>query len=183
MNKPNRPPHSPKSQPAQPAPYTPTADLCDAHEDALKAGTLRVIPPVFSNFGGATEVAGPVVTLKCFEDNSLVRKTLETPGQGRVLVVDGGGSDRCALVGGNLALLAVKNGWAGIIVNGCVRDTAEIVEAEVGIWAMATSPRRSDRQGLGQVDIPIDMAGVRVAPGNWCYADSDGILISDRKLP
>jgi regulator of ribonuclease activity A len=97
--------------------------------------------------------------------------------------VDGGGSDRCALVGGNLALLAVKNGWAGIIVNGCVRDTAEIVEAEVGIWAMATSPRRSDRQGLGQLDIPIDMAGVRVAPGNWCYADSDGILISDRKLP
>jgi regulator of ribonuclease activity A len=123
-----------------------------------------------------------VVTLKCFEDNSHVRQLLEGPGQGRVLVVDGGGSDRCALVGGNLGLLAVKNGWAGIIVNGCVRDSQELLECAVGVWAIATHPRRSDRQGAGQRDIPVDMAGVTVRPGNWCYADADGILVSDKKL-
>jgi regulator of ribonuclease activity A len=160
----------------------PTADLCDAHEDALKSGALRVLPPVFQNYGGEAVAFGPIVTIKCFEDNSLVRKTLETAGQGRVLVVDGGGSDRCALVGGNLGLLAQKNGWAGVVVNGCVRDTAELAEVPVGIWAMATHPRRSDRQGSGQIGVVLDVAGVRVSPGDWCYADSDGILVSDRKL-
>lgn len=175
MNKPNRPHHGP-------APLTPTADLCDAHEEALKAGTLRVLPPVFSNYGGQTEIAGPVATLKCFEDNGLLRKTLESPGLGRVLMVDAGGSDRCALVGASLAMLAVKNGWAGIVVNGCVRDTAEIVEAELGIWAIATHPRRPEQKGSGELDLVLDMAGVRVCPGNWCYADSDGVIVSDKKL-
>lgn len=159
-----------------------TADLCDAHEDSLKAGSLRVLPPVFQNYGGEIAASGPIVTLKCIEDNGLVRSMLETPGRGRVLMVDGGGSDRCALVGGNLGLLAVKNGWAGIVVNGCVRDTAELAECLVGIWAMASHPRRSDRQGNGQTEVVLDMAGVRVAPGQWCYADSDGILVSDQKL-
>ncbi len=160
----------------------PTADLCDSHEESLKSGALRVLPPVFQNYGGEALAFGPIATIKCFEDNSLVRKALETPGQGRVLVVDGGGSDRCALVGGNLGLLAQKNGWAGIIVNGCVRDTAELAEIPVGIWAMASHPRRSDRQGSGQTGVVLDVAGVRVSPGEWCYADSDGILVSDRKL-
>jgi regulator of ribonuclease activity A len=99
-----------------------------------------------------------------------------------VLVVDGGGSDRCALVGGNLGQLAAKNGWSGIILNGCVRDSQELLECPVGVWAIATHPRRSDRQGAGQRDIPVDMAGVTVRPGNWCYADADGILVSDKKL-
>ncbi|MEY3981378.1 MAG: hypothetical protein RLZZ281_247 [Pseudomonadota bacterium] len=160
----------------------PTADLCDAHEEALKAGSLRVLPPVFQNYGGEAEMVGPITTIKCFEDNSLVRKALEGPGQGRVLIVDGGGSDRCALVGGNLGQLAVKNGWAGILVNGCVRDTLELLECPVGIWAMASHPRRSDRQGSGQTDVVLDVAGVRVSPGNWCYADADGVLVSDKKL-
>ena len=160
----------------------PTADLCDAHEEALKAGTLRVLPPVFQNYGGETEMVGVVATIKCFEDNSLVRKTLEGPGQGRVLVIDGGGSDRCALVGGNLGQLAVKNGWAGIVLNGCVRDIMELAEAPVGIWAMASHPRKPAREGVGSKETPIDMAGVLVHPGQWCYADADGILVSDKKL-
>lgn len=159
-----------------------TTDLCDAHEPALKSGALRVLPPVFQNYGGEALASGPIVTLKCFEDNSLIRSTLETAGQGRVLMVDGGGSDRCALVGGNLAELALKNGWAGVVVNGCVRDAMELVECPVGIWAMATHPRRSEKAGGGQKDLVIDMAGVLVRPGEWCYADADGILISDRKL-
>lgn len=180
----NKPRHAGQSapKPVAAALPAPTADLCDAHEAALKSGSLRVLPPIFQNYGGEAEMAGPVATLKCFEDNSMVRKALESPGQGRVLVVDGGGSDRCALVGGNLGLLAVKNGWAGVIVNGCVRDTIELSECAVGIWAMASHPRRSDRQGVGQADVVLDMAGVRVSPGNWCYADADGILVSDNKL-
>jgi len=180
MNKPKFNPQAPKT--SKYALATPTADLCDANEELLKAGTLRIVPPVFQNYGGEATMAGPIATLKCFEDNALVRQILETPGQGRVLMVDGGGSDRCALVGGNLGALAVKNGWAGSVVNGCVRDTDELAECPVGVWAMATHPRRSDRQGLGQKEVVLDMVGIRVSPGNWCYADADGILVSDKKL-
>lgn len=180
MNTPRHPAAASKT-PAVALP-APTADLCDAHEELLKTGALRVLPPVFQNYGGEATMAGPIATLKCFEDNSLVRQALESPGQGRVLMVDGGGSDRCALVGGNLGLLAVKNGWAGLVVNGCVRDTDELSECAIGIWAMASHPRRSDRQGSGQKDVVLDMAGVRVSPGQWCYGDSDGILVSDKKL-
>ena len=172
----------PQGPQVTPVSCPPTADLCDAHEDRLATGSLRVLPPVFQNYGGEPSMSGRAVTLKCFEDNSHVRQILETPGQGRVLVVDGGGSDRCALVGGNLGLLAVKNGWAGLVVNGCVRDAVELLDCAVGIWAIATHPRRSDRQGIGQRDIPVDMAGVVVRPGDWCYADADGILVSDNKL-
>ncbi len=182
MNKPKTMHSRPQGPQAVPVPCPPTADLCDAHEDRLATGSLRVLPPVFQNYGGEPSMSGRAVTLKCFEDNSHVRQILETPGQGRVLVVDGGGSDRCALVGGNLGLLAVKNGWAGLVVNGCVRDAVELLDCAVGIWAIATHPRRSDRQGIGQRDIPVDMAGVVVRPGDWCYADADGILVSDNKL-
>ena len=177
MNKPK----SPQTTPGGVRPL-PTTDLCDAHEEALKSGSLRVLPPVFQNYGGEPEMAGPIATIKCFEDNSVVRQVLETPGQGRVLMVDGGGSDRCALVGGNLGKLAEKNGWAGVVVNGCVRDVIELSECGVAIWAMASHPRRSDRQGLGSRDVVIDMAGVRVSPGQWCYGDADGILVSDARL-
>jgi len=119
-----------------------TADLCDAHEDLLALGTLRVLEPVFHLFSRAESFSGEAVTLKVFEDNALVRATLEEKGAGRVLVVDGGGSLRCALVGGNLAQIAEQNGWAGIVLNGCVRDTLELNEINVGVAALATCPRR-----------------------------------------
>jgi regulator of ribonuclease activity A len=160
----------------------PTTDLCDAHEPLLASGVLRVLPPVFQNYGGAESMAGQVVTLKCFEDNALVRSILETQGKGRVLMVDAGGSDRCALVGGNLAAIAQAKGWAGIVLHGCVRDLAELIEAQVGIWAIASHPKRAAKLGLGQQDIAIDMAGVLVQPGEWCYADADGILVSQKPL-
>ncbi len=112
----------------------------------------------------------------------MIRATLETPGEGRVLMVDGGGSDRCALVGGNLAALAEKNGWAGVVVYGCVRDVSELIDAQVGVWAISTHPRRSQRLGHGQRDVVIDMAGVTVRPGEFCVADADGILVSESRL-
>jgi regulator of ribonuclease activity A len=162
--------------------HIPTPDLCDAHEPLLASGVLRVLPPVFQNYGGAESMVGQIVTLKCFEDNAMVRSVLETPGKGRVLMVDAGGSDRCALVGGNLAEIAQAKGWAGIVLHGCVRDLAELIEAQVGVWAIANHPRRASKQGLGHKDIPIDMAGVLVQPGEWCYADADGILICSKPL-
>ncbi len=163
-------------------PSTPTADLCDANEPMLASGALRVLAPIFTSFGGAAAFAGPVSTIRCFEDNSLVRTTLEQAGGGRVLVVDGGGSKRCALVGGKLGLLAQDNGWAGIVVYGCVRDTAELRACRTGILALGAHPRRSDKRGGGQSDIAVEIAGVRVEPGQWCYCDADGTLISDTAL-
>lgn len=159
-----------------------TCDLCDAHEDKLAAGILHVLPPIFASFGRKQSFCGPARTLKVFEDNVLVRATLETPGQGHVLVVDGGGSLRCALVGGNLAQLAQDNGWAGILVNGCVRDAAELNACEVGIRALATHPQRSFRKGAGDADIKVGIAGVAVYPGDWIYADVDGVLVSRSAL-
>lgn len=159
-----------------------TCDLCDANEDKLSAGTLRVLPPLFQHFGKRRRFAGPARTLKVFEDNVLVRAALETPGDGCVLVVDGGGSLRCALVGGNLGQLAEKNGWAGIIVHGCVRDTAELSACDVGIRALQVHPRRSFRKGLGDTDLPVDLAGITIRPGDWIYADEDGVLVSAEPL-
>jgi regulator of ribonuclease activity A len=159
-----------------------TSDLCDANEDKLADGSLFVLPPVFQSYGQRLSFAGPAFTLKVFEDNVLVRTTLETPGGGRVLVVDGGASLRCALVGGNLAVLAEKNGWAGIIVNGCVRDSVELNACDIGVRALATHPQRSIRKGLGESDIRISIAGVAVNPGFWIYADEDGILVSHSVL-
>ncbi|RAM65971.1 ribonuclease [Herbaspirillum rubrisubalbicans] len=164
-----------------PAPFA-TCDLCDANEDKLAAGTLHVLPPIFASFGRKQAFAGPAKTLKVFEDNVMVRATLETPGNGQVLVVDGGGSLRCALVGGNLAQLAQDNGWAGILVNGCVRDAAELNACEVGIRALATHPQRSFRKGAGDADIKVGIAGVAVHPGDWIYADVDGVLVSRTPL-
>jgi len=154
-----------------------TADLSDAHPE------IQVCAPVFRDFGGRAAFHGPIATVKVFEDNALVRATLETPGAGRVLVVDGGGSLRCALVGGMLGELAVKNGWAGIIVNGCVRDTAELAAQDVGVKALAAHPRKSEK-GLhsGMADRVVEFAGVRFQPGAWLYADADGIVIADRAI-
>lgn len=159
-----------------------TCDLCDANEDKLAAGTLAVLPPVFQKFGKRVTFSGPATTLKVFEDNVLVRSTLETPGNGKVLVVDGGGSLRCALVGGNLGALAEKNGWAGIIVNGCIRDSDEINACDIGVRALATHPQRSVRKGVGERELRVSIAGVAVNPGDWIYADADGVLVSGQKL-
>ncbi|ABF08265.1 regulator of ribonuclease activity A [Cupriavidus metallidurans] len=159
-----------------------TTDICDANEDRLADGSLRVLTPGFLHFGKRMAFSGPAVTLKVFEDNSMVRATLETPGAGRVLVVDGGGSMRCALVGGMLGVLAEKNGWAGIIVNGCVRDSEELKVCDVGIRALGVHPQKSQKRNVGQEDVTVQMPGAVVRPGNWIYADADGVLVSDEKL-
>lgn len=154
-----------------------TTDLSDAHPEA------QVADPVFADFGGLLAFHGPISTLKVFEDNALVRAALEEKGEGRVLVVDGGGSTRCALVGGNLGQLAVKNGWAGIVVNGCIRDSEEIGGQDVGVKALATHPRKSEK-GLhtGHRDKVVSFAGVTFKPGAWLYADGDGLLVSDEPI-
>lgn len=155
----------------------PTTDLSDAHPEA------QVCAPLFRDFGGKRAFHGPIATVKVFEDNALVRATLETPGNGRVLVVDGGGSLRCALVGGLLGELAVKNGWTGIVVNGCVRDTIELAARDVGVKALAVHPRKSEK-GLhsAQADRVVEFAGVRFHPGAWLYADADGIVVADTAI-
>lgn len=154
-----------------------TTDLSDAHAD------LQICEPIFADFGGVTAFHGPIRTLKIFEDNALVRSTLETPGNGAVLVVDGGASMRCALVGGNLGVLAVKNGWAGIVVNGCIRDSEEIAGQEVGVKALATHPKKSEKgQHSGHVDKVVAFAGVTFRPGEFLYADADGIVVSAKSL-
>jgi regulator of ribonuclease activity A len=159
-----------------------TTDLCDSHEDQLVQGTLRVLEPVFHLFSRPECFSGEAVTLKVFEDNALVRTTLEEQGQGRVLVVDGGGSLRCALVGGNLAQLAEQNGWAGVVVNGCVRDTLELNDADVGVAALTTCPRRAQKLGTGERNVPVQLPGALVRPGEWIYADLDGILVASTAL-
>lgn len=154
-----------------------TTDLCDAHPD-----DVRVVDPIFRDFGGLRAFHGVVVTSKLFEDNSLVREALEQPGAGRVLVVDGGGSLRCALLGGNLAVLAERNGWAGVVVFGAVRDTRELAAANVGVKALAAHPKKSDKRGVGQRDVAVTFAGVTFHPGDHLYADDDGIVVSSRPL-
>jgi regulator of ribonuclease activity A len=159
-----------------------TTDLCDDHPQLLEDGRLAVLPPVFRLYGQRVKFAGTAVTLKVFEDNALVRSALEGRGDGNVLVVDGGGSLRRALVGGKLALLAQDNGWSGIIVYGCVRDRDEINSCEIGVRALATHPQKSSKQGAGERNGRIFISGVPVNPGDWVYADADGILISQQKL-
>ena len=154
-----------------------TADLCDAHEDKL-----AVVAPMFASYGGRPSFGGPIATLKIFEDNSFVRKALEGPGNGRVLVIDGGASMRCALVGDQLAELAVKNGWAGIIVYGCIRDSKAIGEMDLGVFALGTHPRKTVKRNVGEVDIPVSFGGVTFAPGHYVYADEDGVVVSAQPL-
>lgn len=154
-----------------------TTDLSDAHPEA------QVCEPLFADFGGRLAFHGAIKTLKVFEDNAQVRATLETPGEGRVLVVDGGGSLRCALVGGMLGELGVKNGWAGIVVNGCVRDCEELAGHDLGIKAIASHPRKSEK-GLHSAvaDKVLVFAGTTFKPGAWLYADADGIVVSDQPI-
>ncbi len=153
-----------------------TCDLCDVHKGD-HSGAFRVMPPVFRDFGGRAKFSGPVVTVKCLEDNSLVKAALESPGNGQVLVVDGGGSLRHALVGGNIGAAAARNGWAGIVVNGAVRDVAELAACDVGIKALAAMPLPTDRRNQGLRDVPVTVQGVAVRPGEWLYADADGVVV------
>ncbi|MDR2156124.1 MAG: ribonuclease E activity regulator RraA [Burkholderiaceae bacterium] len=158
-----------------------TCDLCDAHEGDT-SGAFRVLPPVLPDFGAARSFFGPVHTLRCPQDNSLVREAANAPGHGRVLVIDGGGSLRHALVGGNLALAAARNGWAGIVVDGCVRDVAELRACGIPIRALALMPLRTPKRGEGQAGEPVRIQGVWVRPGDWLYADEDGIVVAERQL-
>jgi regulator of ribonuclease activity A len=154
-----------------------TADLTDDHRDAV-----QVAQPIFRDFGGKQAFAGPAQTIKTFEDNSLVRTVLEEPGEGRVLIVDGGGSKRCALLGDQLAALGEKNGWNGVIVYGCVRDTAILATINLGVKALAPHPCKSDKKGRGERNVQLNFANLIINPGNYIYADSDGILVSEQSL-
>lgn len=154
-----------------------TADLCDRYP-----GDVRVVEPILRSFGGASAFAGPISTVRVHEDNVLVRAALEEPGEGRVLVVDGGGSLGCALLGDQIGELARMKGWVGIVVYGCVRDARALRELPVGIRALATNPRKSAKRGEGERDVPVTFAGVTFAPGHHLCADEDGIVVSERAL-
>lgn len=154
-----------------------TTDLCDKYGDEV-----QIAEPVFRDFGGRRAFAGPISTIKTFEDNALVRKTLEEAGEGRVLVVDGGGSLRCALFGDQLAALAVENGWNGVIVNGCIRDSAQIAEMDVGLKALTTHPLKSIKGDIGRAEVIVKFAGVTFTPRHMLYADADGIIVSPETL-
>lgn len=156
-----------------------TTDLADEYEDDP---SLQMAEPLFQDFGGTVAFCGPIATVKVLDDNVLVRSTLETPGEGRVLVVDGEGSTRCALMGDLVAQIACDNGWAGVVINGCVRDSADIAKIAVGAKALATVPKRSQKEGKGTQDVPVSFAGVMFRPGDYLYADEDGILIAKKDL-
>ena len=153
-----------------------TCDLCDAHKGDTD-GAFRVLPPVFHDYGQRRRFCGPVVTVKCFEDNTPVKAAVESPGAGRVLVVDGGGSVRRALLGGNLGAAAARNGWAGVVIDGAVRDAAELAACDTGIRALALMPLPTERRAPGQTGIAVQIQGVWVRPGDWLYADADGTVV------
>ncbi len=153
-----------------------TCDLCDIHKND-SSGAFRVLPPVFRDFGGVQKFSGQVTTIKCFEDNSLVRDAVDSPGHGRVLVVDGGASLRRALLGGNLGAAAARNGWAGVVIDGCVRDLAELAQCSTGIRALAAMPLPTEKRNEGQRDVSVRVQGVWIRPGEWLYADDDGIVV------
>jgi len=154
-----------------------TADLCDANE-----GEVHTTEPVFFVFGERVTFGGPIRTLRVFEDNALVRETLASAGDGAVLVVDGGASTRCALLGGNLAGMAAANGWAGVIINGCIRDVHEVNACNIGVRALGTCPRKSEKRGEGDRDAVVSFAGTEFRPGEYVYCDQDGVIVAPRDL-
>ena len=166
-----------------------TCDLCDAHKND-STGDFRVLPPVFRDYGAVQKFAGPVVTVKCFEDNSLVKAAVDSDGRvdspqgkvGQVLVIDGGGSLRRALLGGNLGAAAARNGWAGVVIDGCVRDTAELAGHAVGIRALAAMPLPTEKRNQGEAAVAVQIQGVWVRPGDWLYADEDGMVVASKPL-
>ncbi|MCI3945100.1 ribonuclease activity regulator protein RraA [Pseudomonas syringae] len=154
-----------------------TPDLCDAYPDQV-----QVVEPMFSNFGGRDSFGGQIVTLKCFEDNSLVREQVELDGKGQVLVVDGGGSLRCALLGDLLAEKAARNGWEGLVIYGCVRDVDMLAQTDLGVQALASHPKKTEKRGLGDLNVPVTFGGITFRSGEYLYADNNGIIISPSPL-
>jgi len=154
-----------------------TPDLCDAHPDKV-----RVLEPLFRSYGAKPRFGGQVVTVKCFEDNSLVKDFSTREGSGKVLVVDGGGSLRRALLGDMIGEVMVKNGWEGIVINGCVRDVEALNKLDLGIRALNSIPVKTDKRGLGDANVAVRFAGVDIAPGDWLYADATGIIVSHDAL-
>lgn len=155
----------------------PVCDLCDAHPD-----NIQVLEPVFSSFGGRDAFFGPAETIRTHEDNSRVREAVSEPGEGRVLVVDGGGSLKRALLGGDLAGKAAKNGWAGVIIHGAVRDIAELEAEALGVLALALMPMKTEKRGLGERGVAVSIPGAVVNPGDWIYVDPDGAIVSAKAL-
>lgn len=160
-----------------------TCDLLDNNEDK----TIHVLPPIvdgkaWRQYGGVSTFGGQAVTVKCLEDNSRVKELLATDGQGKILVVDGGASMRCALMGDMIAKSAVDNGWAGVIISGCVRDVDEIAKMNLGVLALASIPKKSVRKSVGETGLPISIGGVTICEGDYIYADNNGIIVSGEKL-
>jgi regulator of ribonuclease activity A len=153
-----------------------TADLADAHEE------LQSCEFQFRSFGRSPRFWGAISTVRCRHDNALAKRVLSQPGAGRVLVIDGDGSMKCALVGDVMAGMAVANGWAGIVVHGAIRDSAAMAMLDLGIKALGTNPRKSAKAGVGEVDLPVEFGGAVFTPGDYLYADEDGIVVSARAL-
>jgi len=154
-----------------------TADLCDAHGEAV-----QVLGLAWRDYGGRAKFCGPIATVAAWEDNSLVRTALEGAGEGRVLVVDGGGSLRCAMIGDQLGAMAVRNGWAGVVVHGAIRDAAELATLPLGLKALGTNPRKSQKLGAGQQEVTVRIGAAAFGPGSYLYGDEDGVIVAARRL-
>jgi regulator of ribonuclease activity A len=154
-----------------------TPDLCDEYGDAV-----QVAEPVFSHYGGLRQFGGEVVTVKCFEDNSKIGEMLRAEGKGRILVVDGGASPRRSLLGDKLVALAQENNWQGIVIYGAIRDVEEIAAMPVGVMALYTIPRKTEKRGVGQVNVALQMAGLSIKSGDYLYADGSGVIVADKSL-
>ena len=150
-----------------------TSDISDVLGD-----NAQVVEPGFNDFGKRRRFWGRISTVSCPDDNSQVRAALETPGEHRVLVVDGNASSNCAFLGDQLASLACKNGWSGVVINGCMRDSEIVATIDIGVKALGTHPKKSLKRGLGERDIPVRFAGVEFRPGDYLYADADGIVVT-----
>jgi regulator of ribonuclease activity A len=154
-----------------------TCDLCDRYPDAL-----RVLAPMLRHFGGRKRFSGEVVTIKCFEDNVHIREAALEQGERRVMVIDGGASLRSALVGDGIAEWAREHGWAGMIINGCVRDTVALVRVEIGVMALGVSPVQPGKERSGVRNPPVTFGDVRFVPGDYVYADEDGVVVASKRL-
>ncbi len=154
-----------------------TPDLCDAYPDLV-----RVLEPMVHNFGGRDSFGGEIVTVKCFEDNSLVKEAAGTDGRGKVMVVDGGASLRRALLGDMIAENAVKNGWEGFLIYGCIRDVDAIAALDMGVQALGAIPLKTDKRGIGDLNVPVTFGGVTFNPGEFVYADNNGVVVSSQAL-
>jgi regulator of ribonuclease activity A len=151
---------------------TGTADLYDEHGEKLGSCDLQL-----RQYGGRARFHGRIVTVRCHEDNALLRSVLSAPGNGQVLVVDGGGSVHCALMGDVIAGLAVDNGWAGVVINGAVRDVAALRTLDLGVKALGSNPRKSAKTGAGERDVPVSFGGCTFTPGAELHSDDDGIVV------